>query len=296
MIRDRDATAMPNDPMMTPLQPAPRHAPGSAPHHALKLLIVDDEPLARARLRMLLQELAVDDMVLEVVAEAIDGPSALHRLKETAVDVILLDVHMPGLDGVALSRDLRQRADPPVVIFVSAHAEHALEAFEVEAADYLHKPVTRSRLQEALERARRRLRTPAAPAVLTVSHRGGLRRIPVQEILYLKSEWKYVTLRTASEQHVLDDSLLDLEQRLGPGFLRVHRNALVAVSAVEALERRTGGDAEAWSVRIKPVGEWIDVSRRQLPAVRGVLEGDVMGDPPAALDRDGTRQEIPGKP
>lgn len=261
----------------------------------LRLLIVDDEPLARARLRMLLLQLAPTGPVCEVVGEAEEAQQALQWLRAHEADVILLDIRMPGLDGVALARQLRQPGAPgvtwtrPHVIFITAHPEHALEAFEVEAADYLPKPVTLERLRAALARvARLRLMSegsvspslspgahaPSAQPVITVSHRGLLRRVPVREVLYFKSELKYVTLRTATEQHLLEDSLLELEQRLGPAFLRVHRNALVAIEAIDALERRDSEGLEAWSVRVKPVDEWIDVSRRQVAAVRKVLAGE----------------------
>lgn len=265
---------------------------------ALRVLLVDDEPLARARLRMLLQQVALSDPACEVAGEAEEAQQALQWLRNHAADVILLDIRMPGLDGVALARQLRQggpsgtAAAGPQVIFITAYPEHALEAFEVEAADYLPKPVTLERLRAALRRVARlrwlaqgaasaaqvagaaALSMTSPPQVIPVSHRGVLRRIPVQEALYFKSELKYVTLRTATEQHLLDDSLLDLEQRLGAGFLRVHRNALVAVDAIDALERREHQGLEAWSVRVKPVNEWIDVSRRQVAAVRRVLAGE----------------------
>lgn len=262
---------------------------------ALRVLLVDDEPLARARLRMLLQQLAPGGPACEVAGEAQDAQQALQWLRNHAADVILLDIHMPGLDGVALARQLRQggpsgtAANGPQVIFITAHPEHALEAFEVEAVDYLPKPVNLQRLRVALARVARlrwlgegaasaasaagaeALSPPSSSQVITASHRGVLRRIPIQEALYFKSELKYVTLRTATEQHLLDDSLLDLEQRLGPAFLRVHRNALVAVDAIDALERREHQGLEVWSVRVRPVNEWIDVSRRQVAAVRKVL-------------------------
>jgi two-component system response regulator AlgR len=162
---------------------------------------------------------------------------------------------------------------------VTAHAEHALRAFELEAADYLTKPVRRERLQAALERVARRLgaaaESPAAVGpVIVVSERGRLVRVPLSEVLYLKAELKYVTLRTARHSYVLDDALSDLEQRLGDRFLRVHRNAVVAKAAVRALERRASDEEEGsdgWAVRVAPTDEWIVVSRRQVAAVRDAL-------------------------
>jgi two-component system, LytTR family, response regulator AlgR len=256
------------------------------PDHPLRVLLVDDEPLARLRLRSLLSD--VGPPVLQLVGEAGSGTEALHLLAREPVDVLLLDIHMPGLDGLGLARRLRSQAQPPAVIFVTAHAEHALSAFELDAVDYLTKPVRRERLHEALLRAQARLgRQPAAPAeeggehpVLVVSDRGRVLRIPVIDVVYLKAEMKYVTLVTRQHRYVLDDALADLEQRLGDVVLRTHRSVLVARAAVRALERRVwpageGQEAdeagEGWAVQVAPGGEWLPVSRRQVAAVREAL-------------------------
>jgi two-component system response regulator AlgR len=252
------------------------------PVSALRVLIVDDEELARLRLRGLVND--NPEPRAEVVGEAGNAAQALVCLAERGCDVVLLDIQMPGRDGMQLAAELRAMAQPPAVVFVTAHAEHALRAFELEALDYLTKPVKRERLQAALQRVAQRLhRAPALPPepaeapVIIVSDRGRIVRVPVVEVLYLKAELKYVTLRTAAHTHVLDDSLADLEDRLGERFLRVHRNALVARHAVRALERRIvageGDDegGEVWAVRIAPVDEWLAVSRRQVAAVREAL-------------------------
>lgn len=248
----------------------------------LRVLLVDDEPLARLRLAGLLRD--IDEPASALVGEAGDAGEALALLRSRECDLVLLDIGLPGRDGLQLSAALRGLPRPPAVVFVTAHAEHALQAFELEAVDYLTKPVTRERLRSALRRVAQRLRpaqvgaTPDTP-VLVVNDRGRLLRVPLAEVLYLKAELKYVTLRTAAHAYVLDDALADLEQRLGDNFLRVHRNALVARSAVRALERRMvdGGDggaqAEGWAVRVAPVDEWLAVSRRQLAAVREALRG-----------------------
>ena len=244
---------------------------------ALQLLIVDDEPLARLRLRALVE--ASDAPRAQVAGEAGNAGQALDWLAANRCDALLLDTHMPGRDGMALAAELARLPEPPAVVFVTAHSEHALQAFELEALDYLTKPVRRERLQAALQRVAAR-RVPAAAAetpVIVVSERGRMLRIPVAEVLYLKAELKYVTLRTAQASHVLDESLAELEARLGPSFLRVHRNALVARGSVRALERRLiAGEAdddggETWAVRVGPVDEWLAVSRRQVAAVREAL-------------------------
>jgi len=254
----------------------------------LKVLIVDDEELARLRMRSLLADCA--SPAAEVAGEAGSTAEALHWLASNDVDLVLLDINMPGLDGLQLAERLRASARPPRIVFITAHAGHALKAFEIDAVDYLTKPVRRARLQEALVRVAQRLdrpvpaAAPAAPAVpaeqpvLVVSDRGRVQRVPVADILYLKAELKYVTLRTPAHAYVLDDSLSDLEQRLGDSMLRIHRNALVARTAVTKLERRAPtegeGDGEGWAVQVGATQEWLAVSRRQLTQVRELLAED----------------------
>jgi two-component system response regulator AlgR len=254
----------------------------------LKVLIVDDEDLARLRMRSLLADCTAP--AAEVAGEAGSAAEALHWLAGNAADLVLLDINMPGLDGLQLAERLRGSDNPPRIVFVTAHASHALKAFEIDAVDYLTKPVRRARLQEALVRVAQRLDRPAAvvaaapPAVpaeqpvLVVSDRGRVQRVPVADILYLKAELKYVTLRTPAHAYVLDDSLSDLETRLGDTMLRIHRNALVARTAVTKLERRAPtdgeGDAEGWAVQVGATQEWLAVSRRQLTQVRELLAED----------------------
>ena len=270
---------------------------------ALRVLIVDDEALARLRLRTLVDSLAVPlavplavrladqpgDPGAVVVGEAADAESALAWLQHQTADVLLLDIRMPGRGGLHLAAALKSLPQPPAVVFVSAHAEHALDAFELEAVDYLTKPVRRERLQAALQRVqqRRRPSEPGAPTpvlvvpVLVVHDRGRVLRLPVAEVLYLRAELKYVTLRTAAHSYLLDDALADLEQRLGNAFMRIHRNALVARAAVRTLERRGAGE-EHWAVRVAPTDEWLAVSRRQLAAVREALLAQESGAAPVA--------------
>jgi two-component system, LytTR family, response regulator AlgR len=258
----------------------------TSPAPPLRVLLVDDEALARLRLRSLVDDCLAPAAV--VAGEAANAAQALAWLAANGCDLVLLDIHMPGRDGLQLADELRRLGPAgPAVVFVTAHAEHALKAFDLEAADYLTKPVQRERLHAALLRVAARRVPPAAPGVvaaagadepvIVVSDRGRVVRVPVAEVLYLKAELKYVTLRTAGHTYVLDDALADLEQRLGERFLRVHRNAIVARRAVRALERRAlAGDSdddagEGWAVRIAPVDEWLAVSRRQVAAVREAL-------------------------
>ena len=257
------------------IEAAPPPGPGDRPP-PLRVLIVDDEPLARLRLRALVEANAEPRAV--VVGEAGDARQARQCLHDTPCDLVLLDIVMPGGSGLKLADELRRQADPPpLVVFVSAHSEHALRAFEVDAADYLTKPVRRERLQAALMRvAQRRASEPPAQSagpVLVVSDRGRVLRVPLSEVIYLKAELKYVTLCSTHGQWLLDEPLAELEQRLGAGFLRVHRNAVVALAAVRALARRGAGPGdgdEGWQLQLSN-GDWLAVSRRQLPAVREAL-------------------------
>ena len=252
----------------------------------LRVLVVDDEELARLRLKSMVAECA--EPRCTVAGEAANASQALVWLTTHECDLLLLDVQMPGRAGTQLAAELRLKSPAPAIVFVTAHAQHALRAFDLDAVDYLTKPVKRERLQMALRRVAQRLvsgqpvTAQPLPAkeegpVIVVSDRGRIIRVPVADVLYLKAELKYVTLRTAEHTHVLDDSLAELEERLGEHFLRVHRNALVSRRAVRALERRTlAGDAEeegseGWAVCMAPVGEWLAVSRRQVAAVREAL-------------------------
>jgi len=251
------------------------------------VLIVDDEALARTRLAALVRECG--DPACEVAAECANARQAGDWLQQHAggADVVLLDIQMPGALGTEFAAELKRNGVPCAVVFVTAHGEHALAAFDLDAADYLTKPVKRDRLFAALQRAARRVpaagepvppSADAATPVLVVSERGRVVRVPLADVLYLKAELKYVTLRTATHSYVLDDSLTDLEQRLGERVLRVHRNALVARAAVRALERRKLADNEeegpeiGWAVQVAATGEWLAVSRRQASAVRDALE------------------------
>jgi len=255
----------------------------SGPLPAWRVLIVDDEALARSRLATLVAECT--EPRCTVAGQCANAQQARQWLSEYEADIVLLDIQMPGQPGTALAAELQRLAEPPAVVFVTAHSEHALAAFDLDASDYLTKPVKRERLAAALQRAARRapVRNGSSAAshepMLVVSERGRVARIPLAEVLYLKAELKYVTLRTAGRTWVLDDSLTDLEQRMGERFLRIHRNALVARDAVRLLERRrmvehddeASGNEIGWAVQVAPVDEWLAVSRRQLGAVREAL-------------------------
>lgn len=241
---------------------------------SLQVLLVDDEALARARLRTLLGDCAAP--VAAVAGEAANSAQAMELLQRLRFDVVLLDIHMPGADGLALAQAMRSLPQPPAVVFVTAHAEHAVAAFELEAVDYLTKPVRLERLQMALQKIERLAQAKggahAPPEILLIQDRGRTERVPLAEVLYFKAELKYITVRTAVKSYILDASLNELEERHAAQFLRVHRNALVARRAVRALEKHYDPEeGEGWAVRLNGIDEVLAVSRRQLIAVREAL-------------------------
>ena len=242
----------------------------------LKVLMVDDEALARQRLRTLLAECG--EPIAAPVGEAATAAQALEQLALQDWDVVLLDIHMPGMDGVRLAQRLRAMPRPPAIVFVTAHPEHALAAFELEAVDYLTKPVRRERLQQALAKAGRWLsmNTGASGSgqadFLLIHDRGRTERVPLDAVVYLKAELKYVTVRTSGHSHLFDGALQELEQAHPGRWLRIHRNALVAPQAMQALERvHDPQDGEGWVLRLNGIDERLAVSRRQLSAVREAL-------------------------
>jgi two-component system response regulator AlgR len=244
----------------------------------LTVLVVDDEALARARLRTLLGDCVGPSA--EVIGEAANAVQAMAALQHQPCDLVLLDIHMPGTDGVALAGSMARLPSPPSVVFVTAHAEHAVQAFEVSAVDYLTKPVRLERLQQALQKVERIVHTVKGPApdltekTLIIQDRGRTERVPLAEVLYLKAELKYVTVRTASRSYILDGSLNDLEDRYAHQFMRIHRNALIARRAIRTLEKHFDPEeGEGWAVRLTGIDEVLAVSRRQLSAVREAILG-----------------------
>ena len=227
----------------------------------LRALVVDDEPPARERLVALLGEL---DQV-EVVGEARDAMEALRQVASLAPELVFLDVRMPGMSGLELARHLAGVGDPPAVIFITAHGEHAMEAFDAEAVGYLLKPVRKEKLAAAIGRAQRlsprQLAAVAAPARthLAVRSRSGLRMLRVEDVICLLAEDKYTTVRHTGGTDLIEDSLRALEAEFGDRFLRVHRGALVNRDCIESIERGADGTHQ---LRLRGVAEPLAVSRR----------------------------------
>jgi two-component system response regulator AlgR len=243
----------------------------------VKVLVVDDEPLARERLQRLLTEIAG----VEYVGEAANGLEALRRIAALRPDVVLLDIRMPGMDGLETARHLARLDVGPAVIFVTAFGDYALQAFEARAVDYVMKPVRVERLTQALERARRLSASqmdavsaaasgpqPRARTHLSAHVHGELRIIPVADVLFFQADQKYVTVRHREGEVLIEESLKGLEEEFGDAFVRIHRNALVARRALEAME--TGNDGQVY-VRLRGVAEKLEVSRRHTPDLRQLL-------------------------
>lgn len=249
------------------------------PGAPLRALVVDDEVLARSRMRTLLGDCAQPAAVVE--AEAANAVQAMDALRRQAFDVVLLDIHMPGADGLALAQSMRSLPHLPAIIFVTAHVEHAVQAFELEAVDYLTKPVRLERLQVALQKVERFVQSRQgleaksdSEEYLVIQDRNRTERVPLHQVVYFKAELKYITVRTPERSYILDGSLNELEEKYGNGFVRIHRNALVARRAIRALEKYFDPDeGDGWAVRLHGVDEPLAVSRRQLTSVREILAG-----------------------
>jgi two-component system response regulator AlgR len=243
----------------------------------LRVLIVDDEAPARSRLRDLLADCTAA-LPLEIVGEAASGPQALTLVAKQRPDVVLLDIRMPGMDGIETAQHLRKLDHSPAVIFTTAYDAYALKAFEVHAIDYLLKPIRAQRLMEALTAARSAVAPKEAALAemrraprtsLSSSERGKVHLIPVADIIYLKAELKYVTVRTRTREYLVEESLTRLEEEFGERFVRAHRSCLVARAAIRGFERGAadGGDGH-WEVLLNGCDERIAVSRRQQHIVR----------------------------
>lgn len=235
---------------------------------SLKVLIADDETPARNRLKALLAE--IPNVV--VTGEADNGREVLSCAAELLPDVLLLDIRMPVMDGIEAAEHAQKLFHPPAIIFTTAYDTHALQAFELNAVDYLLKPIRLERLRAALAKAQ--VLRPAQIEALhslapqrthfSIHERGRILLVPVPDVIYLRAELKYLTLRTAAREYLLEDSLNRIEQEFPERFLRIHRSCLVLRDAVQGFERRQEEDGEThWVVLLKGLTETMPVSRRQ---------------------------------
>jgi two-component system response regulator AlgR len=243
----------------------------------IKIFIADDEEPARERLKELLSDIA-SALPNTVVGEARNGLEAIERVPESGAQVLLLDIQMPGMGGLEVARHLASLEQPPTVVFVTAHDRHAVEAFELNALDYLLKPVRAERLAAALKKASSPNREQLAKAsdtareYLSVAERNRIALVPVREIVFLRAEQKYVTVRTRAREHLIEEALVSLEREFADLFVRIHRNCLVARAAIRGFERGGGAEDEPhWLVVLDGLEEKLPVSRRQWPVLKELV-------------------------
>lgn len=244
----------------------------------LHVVIADDEAPARKRLR----ELLADIEQITVVAEAKNGEEALRLAQETGAGLVLLDIRMPGMDGIEAALHLQKLEPPPAIIFTTAFDAYAVKAFDMNALDYLLKPIRFERLRAAIDKARK-LNAAQIDALKPLQHkrshfsvteRGRVLLVPLEEVIYLRAELKYITLRTREREYLIEDSLTSIEQEFGEHFLRLHRNCLVAQRSIMGYERRQEPDGETHYVALlREVPETVAVSRRQQHVLKELLKG-----------------------
>lgn len=240
---------------------------------SLSILIADDEAPARNRLRELLGDIAE----VRLVGEAGNGKEALALAEQTGAQVLLLDIRMPQMDGIEAAMHVQKLQAPPAIIFTTAFDGYAVQAFDINAVDYLLKPIRRERLQTAINKARALLPAqlegirPLQPrrTHFSVSERGRVILVPVAEVVYLRAELKYTTVRTKEREYLIEDSLTSIEQEFGNQFLRLHRNCLVAQASIQGYQKAKGEDGEShWVALLRDVPETVAISRRQMHVVK----------------------------
>ena len=259
--------------------------------HSARILIVDDEAPARRRLRDLLDDCR-EQFPLTIADEAANGVEAIDIINNGGIDIVLTDIRMPVMDGLEVARHVARMETAPKLIFVTAFDQYAVKAFELSAVDYLLKPIRQERLLIALGKALV-LKPAQAEAIaaaalsrrkhLSIHERGKIVLVPVEDVLYLKAELKYVTVRTVQKEFLLEESLTKLEEEFAGLFTRIHRNTLVATKDVIGFEKIVDGGAEGedghagtdkgdsgthWAVVIRGIPERLAVSRRQQHLVK----------------------------
>lgn len=238
----------------------------------MRILIADDEAPARARLASLLEELGPP---WQLAGQAGNGEETVSACADGSIDLVLMDIRMPGTNGLTAAQRLAALPRPPAVIFTTAYDQHALDAFEANATDYLLKPIRKDRLLRALQkaetlsRARLHARTDQGEGeALTASHRGVMERIPLTQVIYLQADSKYVKVRHEGGEALIEDSLVSIEERFPDRFLRVHRSTLVAPGRIAGLVKADDGV----ELTLLGLSERLPVSRRHLPGVRQRLK------------------------
>ena len=242
----------------------------------MKILIVDDEILARERLVSLLSELNTDYSI----SEAENGVAALRSISEISPELILLDIRMPGMNGLEVAQHLTGLDTPPAIIFTTAYQDYALDAFDAHAVDYLMKPVRKERLQQAINRAKALSKSNINELMhnhdasnsrthLSTTVLGDLQIIPIEKIYFLKADQKYVTAVWSEGEILIDDSLKLLEREFASRFIRIHRNALVALEYIQGLDKDEEGNLR---INLQGTQTQLPVSRRHASHVRKILK------------------------
>lgn len=239
----------------------------------LNILIADDEAPARNRMRDLLAEIEN----VAVVAEAKNGKEALDLALQSKPDLMLLDIRMPVMDGIEAAQHAQKIEPKPHIIFTTAFDAYAIKAFDLNAIDYLLKPIRLERLQTAINKAHAMQPKQIAAlkplqkmrSHLSIHERGRVLLVPIETIIYLRAELKYVTVRTAEREYLIEESLTNLEAEFGERFIRLHRNSLVAPQFIAGYEKRLNQDNEQqWVAMLKDIPETVAISRRQQHLVR----------------------------
>ena len=241
----------------------------------MKILIVDDEKLARDRLQDLLLEM---DSTYELL-HASNGKDALDVVNNSSPDIILLDIRMPVMDGLETAQHLTRLENPPAVVFTTAYQDHALQAFDSNAVDYLLKPIRPERLKQGIDKAQRisrarvgriqeQITTPSQRQHLSVTSQGRIELIPVEDILCFHAEQKYVSIHLRDREILTDESLKKLESEFQDRFLRIHRNALVATNKIESVNQDNEGNN---IMKLRGLGKPLIISRRHLKSVKEKL-------------------------
>jgi two-component system, LytTR family, response regulator AlgR len=244
----------------------------------MEILIVDDELLARQRLARMIEKLPEHS----VIGEAENAETAMIAIQEHDPDVVLLDVRMPGKDGLTFAQEISQLECPPAIIFCTAFDEYALDAFGTTAIGYLLKPIKAEQLQDVLAKAQKLNKIQRAAATvpspetksgrtqISAKTRKGIEIIPLDDVRYFVADNKYVTVYHCKGEHLLDETLKELEEEFGSHFIRIHRNALISVNHIEAIERTTQGQ---YRVRLANITQRPVISRRHLADVKALLKG-----------------------
>ena len=241
----------------------------------MKIIIVDDEQLARQRLLHMLSS----SNEHTIVGEAANGEQALTLAQNLKPDLVFMDIRMPGMDGLEAAAYINQLENPPAIVFTTAFSEHALSAFDTNAIGYLLKPIKQEQLDNAIQSASRLNRaqitqlkndeSPDARSKICVKIRGTLELVPVEDIIYFKADQKYITLRTEDHEYLIEESLKALEAEFENRFTRIHRNALVAEHFINGLQKNELGHI---CLSFKYIDDLLEVSRRHLPMVRKILK------------------------